>query len=303
MPKEIVDILLDLGYNPVRDNNGWRMSRVYAEGDNPTALWISNDGFCCDFVADEKFNFEELVRRTLNLPDTKTTQEWLKTNEFIKPCKSLQPPKIKMKKVFSADSLNKLIADHSYWINRGISQQTLEVFKGGVSLSGGSKDRYVFPVWDSKKDLIGFAARDTTNTKAAKWKLFGEKTLFVWPALVNYNIIKETKRVILVESIGDALALWECGIKNVIVTFGTALSNKIVNFIIHVDPKEIIISTNNDEQFRGNAAGNEAALKMHEKLCKYMERRKVKILLPDLEKDWNDQLIKHGKDSVRKRFL
>lgn len=298
MGKEIVDILLDLGYSPKRDNNGWRMSRVYAEGDNPTSLWISDTGLCCDFVAGEKFDFDELVRRTLKLPNLVETKKWLDANKFIKPCRGLPEAKITMKKTYDKECLNKLIANHDYWINRGISVKTLETFKGGLSLSGGSKDRYVFPVWDSKKDLIGFATRDITNTKTAKWKLFGEKSLFVWPAFVNSQIIKDKKTIILVESIGDFLALWESGIKTGIVLFGTAISPKIINFIIYTQPNHIVISTNNDSEFRENSqAGNDAAQKIYEKLIKYVERRKVSIVLPKA-KDLNDQLVKDGASSI-----
>ena len=45
-------------------------------------------------------------------------------------------------------------------------------------------------------------------------------------------IVNETKKeVILVESIGDAMALYEQGIKNVLVMFGLSVNSHIINYL------------------------------------------------------------------------
>ena len=46
---------------------------------------------------------------------------------------------------------------------------------------GKMKDRYVFPIFDKMDRLIGAAGRDVTNFSSIKWKLIGEKSLWVYP--------------------------------------------------------------------------------------------------------------------------
>ena len=67
----------------------------------------------------------------------------------------------------------------------------------------------------------------------------------IWRA--NNRTIRESKKVILVESIGDLLSLWEADVKNVIVTFGLDVSVPIINYLLKIDIDEICISFNNDE--------------------------------------------------------
>ena len=50
--------------------------------------------------------------------------------------------------------LEKIIPDHSYWENRGISKDTLDLFNGGVVKGGVMADRYTFPIFNSK--IISF---------------------------------------------------------------------------------------------------------------------------------------------------
>ena len=140
----------------------------------------------------------------------------------------------------------KLKKDHSYWINRGVSQETLNLFLGGVADNGKMKNRYVFPIFNAKNNIIGFSGRDITNLSKIKWKHIGEKTEFVYPLFVNSEIIQQQKEIILVESIGDMLSLWQAGVKNTLVTFGTSLSLAILNYSLKLDPKKIYISLNND---------------------------------------------------------
>ena len=46
------------------------------------------------------------------------------------------------------------------------------------------------------------------------------------------KFIEESSEIILVESIGDVLNLYQNGIKNVICTFGTLISPTLISYIV-----------------------------------------------------------------------
>lgn len=297
--EELTNILTSLGYKLTPDSSGWRTSALYRDGDNLTALKIFRDGGCFDFVTNEYFSLETLVQRTLKLQTTEEVAVWLSNNKFNRPetFGVITCPKLELPKKYDLDCLKNLLPDHSYWQRRGISDTVLGKFNGGVSHVGGTKGRYVFPIWNNSKEIIGFAARDIKGLKPNKWKLFGPKNEWVYPAFLNFKNLKGGT-VILVEGIGDLLALFEAGIECGLVMFGINPSWKLINFLIDRDPKKIIIATNNDSGFRDSNAGNVAAEKIYSKLIKYFDADRVIIQLPDKAKDLNDQLLKHGKDSI-----
>ena len=73
------------------------------------------------------------------------------------------------------------------------------------------------------------------------------------------------------------LALWEAGIKNVIVIFGLNISTAVLNTLLRLDPNRVIISLNNDSE---NGAGNMAAHKIQRRLLSFFDSHQIKILLP-----------------------
>jgi DNA primase len=99
-------------------------------------------------------------------------------------------------------------------------------------------------------------------------------------------MIREINKVILVESIGDMLALWEAGVKNSIVTFGLEISLEILNQLLRMDVDKITISFNNDEG--NNDRGNIAAYKGRKKLLKYFDSKQVEIKLPSGYNDFGE---------------
>jgi DNA primase len=116
------------------------------------------------------------------------------------------------------------------------------------------------------------------NEKVPKWKHLGDKSQWIYPFQINFNIIKEQKKVILIESVGDMLSLWQAGVKNTMVIFGLDVSVAQLNALIKTDPDKMIISLNNDED--KNSAGNVAAEKLKRKLLKYFDKNQVAIHLP-----------------------
>lgn len=301
---EIKEILSNLGYKYKDEGKCLRMAAVYRSGDNPSSLvYYIREDKAIDFITGEIFNFEELIRRTLNLEDKNAAKTWLKTKSFnFDTLLVSDKPKIKFPKYYKLEELNNIAPDHSYWINRGISEEVLKKFKGGVWQGDGKlRGRYVFPIFkDGKEDkIVGWAGRSLDSNSKVKWKLLGEKEKWVNFGN-NYNAIKESKSVKIIESTGDGISLVMSGVEDVLPLYGLTLSNEKLTFLLKLNPAEIIISLNNDKNKKQNW-GNEAAQKVRIRLKRYFNEEKIKIQPPP-EGDWNEFLLKHGKEKIKEFF-
>lgn len=283
----IYQILTDLGYKLRDCGKEFRTKPLYRESDNDSVLRIYKDtGKWVDFKNNISGDINSLVKLTLKLEDHNQAEEWLKNKNFaFKKPTEIQKPLIKSSKKFDTEILSRLEDDQKYWIQRGVDIDTLKLFKGGVAKMGKMKNRYVFPIFNNKNNIIGFSGRDITNLSKIKWKHIGEKTEFLYPLFLNSEVIQTQKEVILVESIGDTLSLYQAGIKNVLVTFGTSLSLGILNYLLKIDPKKIYISLNNDSN--KNNAGNIGAEKTYSRLKRYFDDKQLKIALPT-KKDFGE---------------
>jgi hypothetical protein len=281
MNQNIKDMLYELGYtNIVENHKEYRTRPIYRDSDNNTVLSINKkNGRFVDFARNISGSFDDLVKLTLDLKDMKDAKSWVSERGSSSSSQPEDKPELRMPKTFSKATLSKLVPDHEYWINRGVTEYSVSEFKGGVVRGGKMANRYVFPIFDAKDNVVGFAGRDLfENSKRPKWKLIGDKSQWKYPLFLNHTIIKEKKKVILVESIGDMLALWDCGIKNVTVSFGLDVSPALISSFIRLDLKKIIISFNNDS--KNNNAGNKAAEKAESKLLKYFDPHQISVILP-----------------------
>lgn len=280
------EILTNLGYALKDFGKEYRARPIYRDSDNDTVLRIYKDsGNWVDFKENISGDFTSLVKLSLKLESQDQAKAWLKDKNFTPTYIKDVRPELKAPKTFDKDLLLKLKKDHSYWINRGVSQEVLDLFLGGVAENGKMKNRYVFPIFNSKKEIVGFSGRDITNKSKIKWKHLGDKINWCYPTFLNLEEIKLKKEAILIESIGDCLALWDAGIRNTIVTFGLEISISILNLLLKVDPNKIYISFNNDQE--KNNAGNVAAEKGKNKLLRYFDPRQIEIKLPD-KKDFGE---------------
>jgi hypothetical protein len=283
----VYQILTDLGYQLKDCGKEFRTKPLYRDSDNDTVLRIYKDtGNWVDFKENISGDINSLVNLTLKLESPIKAQEWLKNKNFvIAPSIQNQKPVIKSTKKFDLSLLFKLEDDQSYWVKRKVSKDALSEFKGGVAKAGKMKNRYVFPIFDINNNIIGFSGRDVTNKSKIKWKHLGEKNDFLYPLFLNSKAIQDQKEVVLVESIGDMLSLWQAGIKNVLVTFGTNLSLSILNYCLKTDMKKIFISLNNDSA--KNMAGNIGAEKAQARLSRYFDKNQLIIALPN-KKDFGE---------------
>jgi len=283
----VFQVLTDLGYKLKDHGKEYRARPLYRDSDNDTVLKIEkNSGNWFDFKQNISGDLNSLVKLTLKLDDVDEAKQWLKNKNFISQLPTnVEKPLIKSTKNFDISILDRLEVSHDYWMNRNITQETISQFKGGVAKAGKMKNRYVFPIFNLKNNIIGFSGRDVTNISKIKWKHLGEKSDFLYPLFLNHSILQEQREVILVESVGDMLNLWQNDIKNVLVTFGTSLSLPILNQMLKLDIKKIYISLNNDSN--KNMAGNIGADKIYSRLKRYFDQRQLKIALP-IKKDFGE---------------
>ena len=124
-------------------------------------------------------------------------------------------------------------------------------------------------------------------------KHIGKKTKWVYP-LHNLSLEEEkgwnNEEIILVESIGDFLSVYENTSFKCLVTFGLDVSPALVNALVALSPKLIIISTNNDQESKENRGLN-AAIKNYLKLLEFFDPDKIRICLPT-ENDFGDMAKK-----------
>jgi 5S rRNA maturation endonuclease (ribonuclease M5) len=281
----IKDILVGLGYN-LKEMGGeqWSTRPLYRDSDNNFAVSINKKtGQFYDFVTKNGGCFEKLIHLTTGKPLDKELRDKLLNNVFYDEKEEI---KLSITKKFDKSILLKLEKDNSYWNSRGISDYVLDKFQGGVSRSGKMFNRFVFPVYNSRDDLVGFSGRYLYNSDyVPKYKHIGTKSNWIYPAFLSGPEIKKSKEVILVEGISDALFLFEQGITNVLATFGVNISPKIIEYLLKVDVNRIIIAFNNDSD--NNYVGNDAAVKEKKKLLNYFDESQIIIALPN-KKDFGE---------------
>lgn len=285
-------ILQDIGYVLTDNGREFRAKPLYRDSDNDSVLRIwKNSGQWVDFKENKSGSLEELIRLTLKLKSIEEAKQWIGSKGISSNSEEIEKPRAITKQIqyFDKSLLLKLTKNDEYWNNRGISSSTLAPFNGGVATTGKMYNRYTFPVFDNKDNIIGFSGRDISPFSLEgrpKWKHIGDKKEWVYPLKVNIEDIKKCKKIILLESIGDMLALRENGINNSIVTFGLNISAKIIYSLIALNPDKIVIAFNNDSD--NNGAGNEAAISAKNKLLNYFDRNQISINLPVGAKDFGD---------------
>jgi len=276
MSDSVKDILTQIGYTLRDCGKEYRTKPLYRDSDNHNVLCIKKDtGVWFDFKENKYGKLEDLVKLTLDLKDITEAKDFIK-NKFNYQAPKVQKPELESSRPYSKDNLNRIYPEYTYWQNRGIGKDTLKVFESGVMKDGKLKSRYVFPVFDKLNRLIGCAGRDVSGNNPIKWKLLGQKKLWVYPFKYNRKYIAEQKKVFLVESIGDMLSLWEAGIKNTLVLFGLNVSSKVKQVLIMLNLEKIYISLNNDM----NSAGNDAAQKIYLDMLKHFDKQQLSIELP-----------------------
>ena len=277
-------ILESIGYQLIDCGDHWRTQALYRDGDNKTAVKIyKNTGVWMDFVENKGSKpFEALVQLTIK--DTSQVTEILGKSSTENVVTYSPTEKIEMEKIYPEESLEKLFPNYNFYKKREISELTQQKFQVGLAGVGKMYRRMVFPIYNEHTQLIGFSGRKVDeDNNYPKWKHIGKRNNWVYPALNKKTEVDEEiklkKEVILVESIGDALALYEQGIKNVLVIFGLYVNNNIINYLSAHSIRHICISTNNDKG-SGENRGFIAGIKSFIKLSKYFDLDSLTVKFP-----------------------
>lgn len=297
--EKIEKILIDLGYSLSDKGKYWQCNAVYRQGDNRTALQIwKNSGIWRDYVANTTYQpFKKLVE--LSCQDDVIMQNFLhdinNNNEsFINFTKT---PKMETETYFSHDEIKTLLPHYEFYNKKKISNNILSLYRCGFSMSGKMNGRFVFPIFDENGKVVGLSGRHLLwklYSCFPKWKHLGRKNNWIYPINMSSNdnvfkkTIEEKKEIILVEGIGDSLALSEQGYYNHLVVFGLEISSKQLSYLMSLSLDKIFISTNNDSDKSENR-GLIAAIKIYLKLIKYFDPSKVQIRVP-ICKDFGEML-------------
>lgn len=193
-----------------------------------------------------------------------------------------------VEKIYPEEWLNRLLKDHSYWLNRGAQKEVMDLLEGGIApsderskLSG----RYIIPLRNLDRQICGFSGRSLIpNSFAPKYKHLVKVSKLCWPWHLAGEEITRTGVVIFVEGWSDWIFLRGAGIKNVLCLFGLNLNSVIVGQLISANVRKIVISLNNDDDPNKAQAATE---KIRKKLVNFWAEDCVINRPPSLpHKDW-----------------
>jgi len=293
---DIHDALNQLGFKLNDRGAYWQTSAIWRNGDNPTAIQIYKDsGVWCDFVEQGKHQpFSRLVGKVLGTSDKKQIEKYIKVDgihlDFVE--EKDNRVKISMDHIYDITDLKKLLPHHKFYLDRNISLDVLKMYQGGYATAGKMNGRYTFPIFQEKikENIIGYTGRSPRHTKDSpfpKWKHIGQRKNWIYPLYIpvkgKYPFLKDAedkKEIIIVESIGDSLALSENKFLNHMVTFGLSLSSKQICQLVSLNPSTITIAANNDHNKEINI-GLEAAIKNFVRLMDFFDISKLCIKLPE----------------------
>lgn len=284
------DSLEKLGYQLQDCGNHWRTNALYRNGKNKTAIIIYKDtGVWKDFGADNQSKpFQALVQETLKTNDPKILKQYV--GDAVQTYEPKEPEqKIEMEKIYPESYLEKLLPVRDFYLKRNISEKTQKLFKCGYAGGGKMYRRMVFPIYDLNNQIHGFSGRTVVEgDNTPKWKHMGRKTDWVYPHHLSHNSIEESGEVILVESIGDCMALYEAGFKNVLMLAGLDISSKVMSYLNSFNLDKIIVSMNNDKDKETNSGGI-ATIKTVAKLSQIYDLDRI-CVNPPLANDFGDML-------------
>ena len=282
--------LEQLGYSLKDCGDHWRTRALYRNGKTATSVMIYKDsGVWKDFGSENIAKpFQALVKETLKTDDPKILKKYIGDLSVEYKPKEIEE-KIQMEKIYSESFLQKLLPVRNFYNNKNISNKTQETFKCGYAGSGKMYRRIVFPIYNLDNKIHGFSGRTVVGgDNIPKWKHMGRKTDWVYPHHLAHKNIEESGEVILVESIGDCMALYEAGFKNVLMLAGLDISSKVMSYINSFNLDKIIVAMNNDKHKETNSGGI-ATIKTVAKLAQIYDLNQI-CINPPLANDFGDML-------------
>ena len=142
---KIQEVLTSLGYTLSDKGSYWQTSAIFRGGDNKTAIQIYKDtGIWKDYVQQTPYMpFEKLLKITLKTNDDSLIKNYIKTDCDFDFERRTSEKKIEMEKTYPESSLSRLLPHYKFYNDRGISTDTLKLFKGGLATEGKMFQRFV----------------------------------------------------------------------------------------------------------------------------------------------------------------
>ena len=161
---------------------------------------------------------------------------------------------------------SKLQIPSSYYIDRGYTAETLDLFDVGLCLEKNKlmSNRVVVPVYDEDYNYVGCVGRCTEGSTKYKWlHSKGFKKNVLYGMSIAKDRILETSTAIIGEGQGDVWRMHEAGFKNCVGIFGSSLNEDQLILLEQCGALNLVILTDSDE------AGNKA----YEQIMKICGRR------------------------------
>lgn len=282
---DVRSILEEAGFRIVSESGGfYRMLPLHRDSKNVTSLSVNKEtGFFRDFVTDERGSLQKLIKISTG-NDLKFEPEFRSSSNLKKEL-PFNP----------AGCVTSLFPSYSFYNKKNISDATLSTFQSGFCQGGKMYARYTFPIINPDDSLMGYAGRAILpNPK--KWKNIGPTSKWLYPLKWSKEFILAAKEVILVESIGNMLALWAAGYKQVLVCFGTSMSKSVLSALIELSPTRIILAMDNDDNELN--PGATAAARHRKELEKWFDKSKICDKLPPLGVDLSSLYEQQGKKAI-----
>ncbi len=168
-----------------------------------------------------------------------------------------------------------------------------------IDLANTNRDSYInrimFPLQNKDGKVIGFSGRIYDNSDLNKYQNTKETPIFKKREnLFNYHRAKEeirkSKSVIVMEGFMAVIRAYTIGVRNVIATMGTALSNEQADLIKRLSPNIYLC-------YDGDDAGRKATLSSGEVFTK-MNCNVLVIPLTD-KLDPDDYILKFGEEKFK----
>lgn len=279
----------------------------------------------------ENLNFIDAVKFLANKYGIEFNNKFdEKTREKIKKAKIYENIHLEAARFYFANIKNSKA--YNYLVSRGIEVKTIKKFGIGYSLDewhslknyilslGYStddlescglfikkigteniydkfRDRIMFPIFDYRGTVIGFGGRVLNNDTKPKYLNSPDSLIFNKSKnLYGLNLARQEIKndtLILVEGYMDLISVYQSGIKNVVATLGTSLTNEQA-VLIKRFANNVIISYDSDE------AGTKATLRAIDILKKQDINIKILELLDC--KDPDDYIKKYGKKSYENQI-
>ena len=171
------------------------------------------------------------------------------------------------------------------------------VSRGRGQLADRFYDRVMFPIFDEQGHNIAFGGRimgdgQPKYLNTAETSVFHKKRNLYGFNWAKEHIVAE-QTAIVVEGYTDCIACWEAGIKNVVATLGTALTEHHVKTLTRFAKRIVYM-------FDGDAAGQKAA----RRAIQFIEQDSMDlrcVVLPD-GNDPMEFITAHGGDALRERI-